>query len=39
MKLGNDFWLILRIVWVVAKALIDFFGDDEDKEEMKKNGF
>jgi len=39
MKLGKDFFVILRIVWAVAKALIELFGDDEDKEEMKTNGF
>jgi hypothetical protein len=39
MKFGSDFWLILRIVIAVARALLEFFGDDEDKEEMTKNGF
>lgn len=39
MKLGTDFWIILRIVYAVVKALIDLFGDADDRVEAKKNGF
>ncbi len=39
MKLGGDFFKILRIIWAVTKALIELFGDDDDKQEMKNNGF
>lgn len=39
MKLGNDFWLIMRIVMAVIKALIAVLGDDDDRAESKNNGF
>lgn len=39
MKLGKDFWLILRIAFVVIKALIEFLGDEDDVREAKENGF
>lgn len=39
MKLGNDFWLILKIVQAVIKALIAVLGDDDDARESKANGF
>ena len=39
MKLGSDFWLILKIVTAVIKALISVFGDDDDKREAESNGF
>lgn len=38
MKLGNDFWLILKIILAVVKALIAVLGDDDDVTEGKKNG-
>jgi hypothetical protein len=39
MALGKDFWLILRIIVAVYKALVEIFGDEEDKAEQEKNGF
>lgn len=39
MKLGKDFFIILRIVWAITKALIDLFGDEEDAAEARNNGF
>lgn len=39
MKLGNDFWLILKIVQAVIRALIAVLGDDDDAREGKTNGF
>ncbi len=39
MKLGNDFWLIMKIIMAVIKALIAVLGDDEDGDEAKRNGF
>ena len=39
MKLGSDFWLILKIITVVIKALIQVLGDDDDKREAESNGF
>lgn len=39
MKLGNDFWLILKIIMAVVKALIAVLGDDDDIRESKNNGF
>jgi len=39
MKLGNDFWIILKIIMAVVKALIAVLGDDEDKQEANSNGF
>lgn len=39
MKLGNDFWLIMKIIMAVIKALIGILGDDDDKREANNNGF
>lgn len=39
MKLGKDFWLILKIIMAVIKALIAVLGDEEDGIEAKSNGF
>lgn len=39
MKLGNDFWLILKIIMAVIKALIAVLGDEEDAREANHNGF
>ena len=38
MKLGGDFWLILKIILAVVKALIAVLGDDDDRTELKNNG-
>lgn len=37
MHLGKDFFLVWRIVVIIVKALIEVFGDDSDKDEVKKN--
>jgi|GEM_PF-7015387 len=37
MELGKDFFLVWRIVVIIVKALIEVFGSDDDKEELKKN--
>lgn len=39
MKLGNEFWLIMKIIMAVIKALIKVLGDDEDAREADNNGF
>ncbi len=39
MKLGSDFWIILKIIMAVFKALVAVLGDDDDKNEAKTNGF
>lgn len=39
MKLGDDFWLIMKIIMAVIKALIHVLGDEDDKREAKNNGF
>lgn len=39
MALGKDFWLIVRIVMVVLRALIRTLGDDDDIKEADNNGF
>jgi len=39
MKLGSDFWIILKIILAVVKALIAVLGDEEDAREAKSNGF
>jgi len=39
MKLGNDFWLILKIIMAVIKALVAVLGDDDDRREAGSNGF
>jgi len=39
MKLGSDFWIILKIIMAVVKALIAVLGDDEDAREANNNGF
>jgi len=38
MKLGSDFWLILKIIMAVIKALVAVLGDDDDKREAGNNG-
>lgn len=39
MKLGSDFWLILKILQAVIKALVAVLGDDDDHRESQSNGF
>ncbi len=39
MKLGSNFWIILRIITAVFKALVAVLGDDDDKTEANNNGF
>lgn len=39
MKLGKDFWLILKVIVIVIKALIAALGDEDDAIEAKSNGF
>jgi len=39
MKLGSDFWLILKIIMAVIKALVAVLGDEDDIRESKSNGF
>jgi len=39
MKLGSDFWIIIKIIQAVMKALIAVLGDDDDKREANSNGF
>ncbi len=38
MKLGNDFWMIFRIIKAVLKALVEVFGDDEDIQQGNHDG-
>jgi len=38
MKFGSDMWLWLRFVIGLIRLLKEIFGDDEDKEDIKKNG-
>lgn len=38
MKFGNDIWLWLKFVIAIMKLLKEIFGDDEDREDVKKNG-
>ena len=38
MKFSSDFWLILKIIMAVIKALIAALGDEEDVTESRKNG-
>jgi hypothetical protein len=39
MKLGTDFWIVLRIIAAVIRALITCLGDQDDRDEFKANGF
>jgi len=39
MKLGSDFWIILKIIMAVVKALIAVLGDEDDAREANNNGF
>jgi len=39
MKLGSDFWLIIKIVQAVIMALIAVLGDEDDRKNAKQNGF
>ena len=39
MKLGGDFWIIMRIIIAVFKVLVQILGDDDDKQEAANNGF
>jgi len=39
MKLGSDFWLVLKIIMAVVKALIAVLGDEDDQREAGQNGF
>lgn len=39
MKLGTDFWIVIRIVFAVIRALITCLGDEDDRNEFKSNGF
>lgn len=39
MKLGSDFWFILRILKAIIKVLVDILGDEDDKREANGNGF
>lgn len=39
MKLGRDFFIIWRIVLAIVKVLIEIFGDEDDINEAKSNGF
>ncbi len=37
MKFGKDLWDAIRFLIALLKMIIDMFGDDEDKENAKKN--
>ncbi|GAH19999.1 unnamed protein product [marine sediment metagenome] len=37
MKFGKDLWDAMRFLIALLKMIIDMFGDNEDKEEAKKN--
>lgn len=39
MKLGTDFWLIMKIVTAIIKVLVAILGDDDDRKEAGNNGF
>lgn len=39
MTLGTDFFKWFKFVFSCIKLLIEIFGKEEDKEELKKNGF
>lgn len=36
MRLGHDFWLIIRIIQAAIKVISEVFGDEEDESEKKK---
>lgn len=37
MKFGSDLWDALRFLIELLKLIIGMFGDDDDKENAKKN--
>lgn len=37
MKFGRDLWEAMRFLIALLKLIINMFGDDDDKEEAKKN--
>ncbi|MBA7474977.1 hypothetical protein ES707_10340 [subsurface metagenome] len=37
MKFGSDLWDALRFLIALLKMIIEMFGDDQDKENLKKN--
>lgn len=37
MKFGSDLWEALRFLIALLKLIIEMFGDNEDKENAKKN--
>ncbi|GAI70486.1 unnamed protein product [marine sediment metagenome] len=37
MKFGSDLWEALRFLIALLKLIIEMFGDNEDKENLKKN--
>lgn len=38
MRIGNDFWMWLKFAIALIKIIFEVFGDDEDRENVKKNG-
>jgi len=36
---GSDFWKALKFFMAVLKLLAEIFGNDEDKQAAKDNGF
>jgi len=38
MKFGSDMWLWLKLLVGLIKLLKEIFGDDEDRQDIKKNG-
>lgn len=37
MRFGNDFFKWFKFINALMKLLKEIFGDDEDKEDLKKN--
>ncbi len=37
MKFGSDLWEALKFLIALLKLIIEMFGDNEDKENLKKN--
>jgi len=37
MKFGSDLWEALRFLIALLKLIIEMFGDNDDKENLKKN--
>ncbi len=35
--LGSDFFLIAKFIIAIVKAMIQIFGDDEDKQQMNNH--